>query len=317
MFEPVIVPELVRELISMLERTFPKVISFRSEFEKDLPVINADHTQIHQALLNLCVNARDAMPRGGEILIRLSTLSPEGVASRFTEAENYRYVCLQVSDTGTGMDEATKKRVFDPFFTTKETGKGTGLGLSVVYGIVQSHKGFIDVESAAGVGSTFRLYLPARIGTSLQRQSDATDGEIRGGTETILLVEDEEPLRALMRTRLEAKGYTVLEAKDGPQAIECLGRHQKEIALVFSDLGLPGMAGVDVFRKLKEMSPLTPVIFAGGFVVPETKDDLMKEGVDVFFQKPYQPSEVLSAIRSVLDGGSKSSRSGSEHPEAD
>jgi two-component system cell cycle sensor histidine kinase/response regulator CckA len=302
-FEPVVLPELVRELIPMLERTFPKFITFHREFEKDLPVINAEHTQIHQALLNLCVNARDAMPSGGEIRIRLSTHTPEEVASRFSEAENYRYVCLAVSDRGTGMDEATRSRVFDPFFTTKEMGKGTGLGLSVVYGIVQSHKGFIEVESTQGVGSTFRLYFPAR-GDILARhlEEEQTD-EIPGGTETVLLVEDEDPLRNLLRSRLEAKGYTVIEARDGLQAVDSFSLHKRHIAIVFMDLGLPGMAGADVYRKIREMSPGVRVIFAGGFVMPETKSELVKEGAEMFFQKPYSLSSVLSTIRSMLDGG--------------
>ncbi len=303
-FEPVVLPDLVRELVSMLERTFPKFITFRSEFEKDLPVINADHTQIHQALLNLYVNARDALPRGGEILIRLNTLMPEAVAARFPEAENYRYVRLEVSDTGMGMDEATRSRVFEPFFTTKETGKGTGLGLSVVYGIVQSHKGFIEVESVKEVGSTFRLYFPSRADVLSKRTEVKSADEIHGGTETILLVEDEDPLRNLMRMRLEAKGYSVVEAKDGPEAVRSFSRHQREIALVFTDLGLPGIAGADVYRKLKEISPDVRVIFAGGFVMPETKSELMKEGAELFFQKPYDPSKVLAAIRLMLDGKS-------------
>lgn len=301
-FEPVMLPDLVRELIPMLERTFPKFITFHREFEKDLPVIHADHSQIHQALLNLCVNARDAMPGGGEIRIRLSTLSPEEVASRFSEAENYRYVCLAVTDSGTGMDEATRSRVFDPFFTTKETGKGTGLGLSVVYGIVQSHKGFIEVESTQGSGSTFRLYFPARVDVVARRLEEENTDEIPGGTETILLVEDEDPLRTLMRARLEAKGYTVIEAKDGREAVECFSQRWQNIKLVFTDMGLPGMPGADVYRKLKEISPRVRVIFAGGFVIPETKNELVKEGVEMFFQKPYSPTEVLLAIRNVLDG---------------
>jgi signal transduction histidine kinase/ActR/RegA family two-component response regulator len=316
-FEPVILPDLVRELIPMLERTFPKFITFRREFEKDLPVIHADHTQIHQALLNLCVNARDAMPRGGEILIRLSTFSPQEVASRFSEAENYRYVCLAVSDSGTGMDEATRSRVFDPFFTTKGMGKGTGLGLSVVYGIVQSHKGFIEVESKPDIGSTFRLYFPARVDVVARRLDEERDGEIPGGTETILLVEDEDPMRNLMRMRLEAKGYTVIEARDGLQAVESFSRHQHEIALVFTDLGLPGMAGDEVYRKIRETSPDVRVIFAGGFVMPETKSELAKEGGDTFFQKPYHPSQVLAAIRLMLDSKSFPPHGMNEKQDAD
>jgi len=303
-FGPVVLPDLVRELIPMLERTFPKFITFRRECEKDLPLIHADHTQIHQALLNLCVNARDAMPRGGEILIRLSTLTPQEVASRFSEAEDYRYVCLSVSDSGTGMDEATRSRVFDPFFTTKDMGKGTGLGLSVVYGIVQGHKGFIEVESMQDVGSTFRLYFPSRVDVVARRLDEEREGEIRGGTETILLVEDEGPLRNLMRMRLEAKGYTVIEAGDGLQAVESFSRHQHEIALVFMDFGLPGMAGADVYRKIRETSSGVHVIFAGGFVMPEAKNELVKEGVGTFFQKPYHPSEILATVRSILDGES-------------
>lgn len=300
-FAPVVLPDLIRELLSMLERTFPKSISFRREFGKDIPALAADHTQIHQAILNLCVNARDAMPGGGEIAIGLSALSPEEVAARFAEAEDYRYVCIQVSDTGMGMDDDTKRRVFDPFFTTKETGKGTGLGLSVVYGIVQSHRGFIEVDSAVGKGTTFRIYLPARLEKSMNPSREQDGQDIQGGNETILLVEDEEPLRTLMRDRLSAKGYRVLEAQNGREAIECFDGHRREIALVFSDLEMPEVDGASLLRKVREISPNTPFIITGGFLIPETKNDLTKDGAEVFFQKPYDPADALSAIRSILN----------------
>ena len=157
---PMSLTDLTNEIISMLKQTFPKVISFKVIIEKDIPFINADRTQIHQALLNLCVNARDAMPSGGLITIKAEKQMKDRVQERIPAADQDSYICVSITDTGEGMNEATRRRIFDPFFTTKEEGKGTGLGLAVVYGVVQSHNAFIDVESAVGRGTTFRLYFP-------------------------------------------------------------------------------------------------------------------------------------------------------------
>ncbi len=295
------VPDLVRELASMLQRTFPKVISLRVLIEEDVPIINADQTQIHQALLNLCVNARDAMPGGGEIVITVATAHRSALASKFPGVECDRYVRIGVADSGTGMDSETKARAFDPFFTTKDKGKGTGLGLSVVYGIVQTHHGFVDVESAVDHGSVFSLFLPALSHAGILEGTGGRNGVIPGGSETILVVEDEQLLQELVCSRLEAKGYRVLVAQDGQRAVEIYSDHKKEIALVFSDMGLPKLSGYDEFMKLKEINPKVRVILAGGFLEPELKSEMLKLGAKAFIQKPYEPDDILLVLRDVLD----------------
>jgi nitrogen-specific signal transduction histidine kinase len=300
--KPMSVPELAHEVVTMLKETFPKVIEFKEEFERGIPLIQADHTQIHQALLNLCVNARDAMPQGGTITITIHICPLEQVTQQFSRATFDRYICVSVSDTGTGMDEMTKRRIFDPFFTTKELGKGTGLGLSVVYGVIQSHYGFVHVESELGKGTTFHLYLPVP-------QEFKSAGEERGrnisgsiaGTETILFIEDEELLRTAVSSILEANGYTVHVAADGREAITVYKTHQNKIDLVVTDLGLPKKSGVDVFLLLKELNPTIKIILASGFIPLEQKSELLKAGANEFIQKPYVLTDVLQKIREVLD----------------
>ena len=302
LFEPMDISELIYELLSMLGQTFPKTITFSESIEKSLPFIFADRTQIHQALLNLCINSRDAMPQGGSISITAGRQTKEQIVQKFPAAREVEYVCLTVTDTGKGMDEATRQRVYDPFFTTKEKGKGTGLGLSVVYGIVQAHHGFIDVKSEIGIGTTFRLFFPVPI---LNEQTAAAQQLVKsyevGGTETILFVEDEELLIQMVSFLLESKGYKVLCARDGLEAVNIFLSHKHEIALVITDMGLPVMTGTDEFIKLKEIDPNVKVIFASGFFEPDIKSELMADGGCGFIQKPYDPNDVLRMIRQILD----------------
>jgi nitrogen-specific signal transduction histidine kinase/ActR/RegA family two-component response regulator len=302
LFEPTDISELIHELLSMLGQTFPKTITFSESIEKSLPFILADRTQIHQALLNLCINSRDAMPQGGSISISAGKQTREQIHQKFPDAREKEYVCLTVTDTGKGMDEATRQRVYDPFFTTKEKGKGTGLGLSVVYGIVQAHHGFIDVKSDMGRGTTFRLFFPVPViseQTAVPQQS-VESYEI-GGTETIMFVEDEELLLQMVSFLLESKGYKVLCARDGLEAVNIFLSHKQEIALVITDMGLPVMTGTDEFKKLREIDPNVKVIFASGFFEPDIKSELQKDGDNGFIQKPYDPNDILRMIRQVLD----------------
>jgi PAS domain S-box-containing protein len=301
-FEPLSMAELVKELVSMLEQTFPKIITFNTSMEKHLPYIKADQTQIHQALLNLCVNARDAMPRGGEISIAIEKITGEKLRGRFPSATNPWYISLSVSDTGMGMDEAIRNQVFDPFFTTKEKGKGTGLGLSVVYGIVQAHHGFVNVESTLERGTTFLLYFPVPQESSAALEShEQVVEQISGGNETLLFVEDETLLLDMVQILLESNGYTVFTAKDGEEAVQVYQQHAHEIALVISDMGLPKLTGVSEFEKLKEINPAVKIIFASGYFEPDSKAKLENAGAKGFLQKPYVIDEVLSKIRKVLD----------------
>jgi len=301
-FEPLSVSELVKELVSMLQQTFPKIITFNTSIEKHLPYIKADQTQIHQALLNLCVNARDAMPDGGEISLAIEKVTGENLRRRFPSAANPWYIRLSVSDTGMGMDEATRSQIFDPFFTTKEKGKGTGLGLSVVYGIVQAHHGFVNVESTLEHGTTFHLYFPVPQESSAALESrEQVAEQISGGNETILLVEDETLLLDMVQILLESNGYTVFTAKDGEEAVNVYQQHTHEIALVISDMGLPKLTGVSEFEQMKEINPAVKIIFASGFFEPDSKAKLENAGAKGFLQKPYVIEEVLLKIRKALD----------------
>jgi PAS domain S-box-containing protein len=296
------VPELAHEVVTMLQETFPKLIEFKEVFERGIPLINADHSQIHQAVLNLCVNARDAMPQGGVITVKIDVRPLEEVKQRFPTASFNRYVRLSISDTGTGMNESTKKRIFDPFFTTKELGKGTGLGLSVVYGVMQSHYGFVSVESEFGQGTTFYLFLPVPQEIKKDHGEPVSKGiGTHRGTETILFVEDEELLRTAVASTLESNGYTVHVAVDGRQAVEVYKQYRKEIELVITDMGLPKLSGMDVFLQLREINPTLKIILASGFIPLEQKTELLKAGASEFIQKPYLLSEVLEKIRGALN----------------
>ena len=299
--EPLDVNVVIKELAKMLVETFPKTIPLSLQLAEKLPVISMDHSQLHQALLNLCVNARDAMRDHGSLTICSGSVTGDEIAARFPNAAGNHYVVISVSDTGVGMDEATKSRVFDPFFTTKEKGKGTGLGLAVVFGVVQAHQGFIDVESEQAKGTTFKVYLPvpAKAITKVPEASP-TEEEIPGGTETLLIVEDEEMLLELVATLLEQKGYRVLGAADGERAVEVYNRHQSEISLVITDLGLPKLDGWEVFKRVKKINPKVNVFLASGYVDRDLKQEILGSGVKGFLQKPYRPEELLKTVRRAL-----------------
>ena len=305
-FEPMSVVDLIDELLSMLKETFPKVITFAKNIDEDIPFISADRTQIHQVILNLYVNARDAMPHGGTITIKVERQTKDHVQKRFPAAEQDSYICISVTDTGEGMDKAIMPRIFDPFFTTKEMGKGTGLGLAVVYGVLQSHHGYVDVESERELGTTFRLYFPIPLlNEQVITVQSIHESIVVGGTETILFVEDEELLIESVCQLLKSKGYKVYTAMDGIEAIKLYDQHKQEIDLVITDMGLPGITGKDEFKILKEMNPGVKVVLASGFFEPEMKLELLKAGAKGFIQKPYIPEDILRIIREALDTKSK------------
>jgi two-component system, cell cycle sensor histidine kinase and response regulator CckA len=301
-FEVIDINSLVLELLSMLKRTFPKIITFSEHLGKNLPFLFVDHSQVHQAILNLCVNARDAMPFGGTITIKTELLGQEPVRQKFPAAHHATYICISIGDTGEGIDESTRQKVFDPFFTTKEKGRGTGLGLSVVYGIMQTHEGFIDLESIKGEGSTFRLYFPVSeaIDDSHEVLKSMETYDI-GGTEIILFVEDEDLLRETVSVMLESHGYTLFTATNGREAVEMYKRYHDQIDIVISDMGLPVMTGVDEFTTLKMLRPDIKIILASGSIEPELRSELIRQGVREFIQKPYRLDDVLRKIRDVLD----------------
>jgi two-component system, cell cycle sensor histidine kinase and response regulator CckA len=298
---PFNINDLINELTSMLRETFPRTIQIDADLFRYLSPILGDRNQIHQALLNLAVNARDAMPAGGTLHFRTELMDYEKVHMRFPTAAQGNYVCLQVHDTGSGIDGATLKRIFEPFFTTKEHGKGTGLGLSVVYGIVTSMKGFVDVKSEVGQGTTFFLYLPAITVEPIAKPEEIKIQEIKGGNETILIVEDEEATRDLLIGGLETKGYRVMNAEDGEAAVQLYSTKFSEIDIVLSDLGLPKMDGYECYRRLKKINPDVKVILASGFYDPVEKAKMEEIGIRLFLQKPYQLDRIFMGIREVLD----------------
>ncbi len=302
-FELVDVNTTARELLSMLMQTFPKVVTFSDSIQQGLPLINADPSQIHQALLNLCVNARDAMPKGGTLSLSTGLVSGEDLRKRLSDASESQYVFVAVSDTGVGMTEHLKSRIFEPFFTTKEPGKGTGLGLAVVYGIVRAHRGFVDVQSEQGKGTTFRLHFPVHSGMKEEYKArKVKNGELpHGSSEAILVVEDEELLLAMVRVLLEESGYKVFTALDGKEALAVYNLHKNEIKLVLTDMGLPRLSGTEEFISLREINPDIKVILASGYIDAELKTEMLKAGARAFLQKPYVPGDVLRIIREVLD----------------
>ena len=301
-FGAVNVNEIVMETVTMVMETFPKIITCSQNFDNMIPYINADRSQLNQVLLNLCVNARDAMPNGGVLSINTRMVSFADLRNQHPEAAASSYVCIEVSDSGEGMTPEIQKRIFEPFFTTKGPGKGTGLGLSVAYGVIQSHKGFIDVESKLGKGTTFRVYLPiSQIVEPVIEKIEGTLEEIQGGTETLLIVEDEEMLLMSLQLVLIEKGYNVLSACDGFTALKIYQEQKNNIALVLTDFGLPSISGLEVCHNIKQMNPKERIILATGFLDPEMKAEFLKVGVSQFLFKPYDLRKMLKEVREVLD----------------
>ena len=300
--DPVNVNTIVFELASMVRATFPKTIEILLETDPNLPILMADQSQLHQTLLNLCVNARDAMPSGGTITVRTGRVDGPSVRRLFPDAREEHYVVIAVSDTGSGMDEATRIRIFEPFFTTKELGKGTGLGLSVVYGVIQSLNGFIDVKSEVGKGTAFHLYLPVlTIEDQPPPQARSAEETVRGGSETVLLVEDEESMHFLAKSFLEMNGYSVLSAFNGQEAVELFEQRRESIDLVLSDMGLPRLNGLEAVKRMKSLRPDLKVILASGFIDPNQQGEIEKAGITLVIQKPYNPVSILRSIRTMLD----------------
>lgn len=303
--QPVDPTAVVKNLVSMLERALGETIALRFECPATVPRIMADAGMIEQVLMNLAVNARDAMPNGGDLILRLDTirLNSADVDSR-PEARAGTFVCLTVRDTGCGMDEQTLRRLFEPFFTTKDVGKGTGLGLATAYGIVKQHHGWIEVESRLGAGSAFQVFLPASSlaaapGPSSRNGSSAIQ---RGNGETILLVEDEPALRKMVSGMFRRHGYTVIEAGCGREALERWQESKEQVSLLLTDMVMPnGMSGTDLARKVRNDDPTLRIIFTSGY-----SEELMNRKAEIggtvhFLPKPYQPSSVLGLVRQSLD----------------
>ncbi len=296
---PVSLHPFLKEIGKLLERMMPEDI----EIELDLAPVNfiveANPTQLQQVIMNLAVNARDAMPQGGRLRIGTTVKTLDEAFYRTHPGLLPRsYVCLSVSDTGVGIPPEVQPRIFDPFFTTKEIGKGTGLGLSVVYGIVKNHDGAIEVASQVGSGTTIHIYWPLAETTAESVESSPVRST--GGTETILLVEDDSMVLQLAQAALEYYGYRVLTARDGLEGLDVYRQNQSEIALVILDVGMPRMGGRDTFKELKQMNPTVKVLLATGYNPGETVEEMIKEGARGLVRKPYQVHTLAEAVRAAL-----------------
>jgi two-component system, cell cycle sensor histidine kinase and response regulator CckA len=285
-----------------LSGTFPRTIDINLNLDSNLPPVLADPNQMNQVLLNMCVNARDAMPSGGELLLMTETIAGADLRAQFQNAKDAPYACVTVKDTGLGMDHVVKSRIFEPFFTTKEQGRGTGLGLSVAYGIVTNHGGFIDVSSDPGQGTSFCLYLPV---TEIQAAAAVNLRPAQGVQEparaavtshVVLFVEDEVRQLELMRRSLEKAGYRVLTAEDGAEAVELFLRHKNEISVVVLDLGLPKLNGWEVLKKMRQAEPTLKPILASGYISHEAESAMRDGELSGVVMKPYRPNEILEKI---------------------
>jgi CheY-like chemotaxis protein len=291
--------QLVRDLVTLLAETFPRTVNFSLALKEGLPPLLADQNQIQQIILNLCVNARDAMPEGGTISVSTSLCSgnalPNGEIGR-----DRNYACLQVSDSGVGMTPEILARIFEPFFTTKEGNRGTGLGLAVVYGIVTGHRGTIDVDSVPGVGSTFKIYLPLAEKAALTPVAP-TNSEFPGGNETLLIVDDEDALRKLLETAFTRKGYRAICACDGMEAIDFISNPQCPIDAVLLDLNMPGASGLAVMKVIQSCRPKLRVLVLSGHLSPEARIEFERLGQTEFLAKPYTLDDLGRRLRKVLD----------------
>jgi two-component system cell cycle sensor histidine kinase/response regulator CckA len=270
---------------------------------KELPNVHADRAMIEQIIVNLAVNARDAMPKGGRLLIRTASVELTDEEARGNaKARAGQFACFSVTDSGCGIAADIMPHLFEPFFTTKEVGKGTGLGLATVYGIVKQHGGWIEVKSTLGHGATFKIFLPANGKPADVRSSSVLAPEASGGNETILLVEDEPILRALMRTVLQHYGYRVYTASSGVAALKVWAEHELEIDLLLTDMVMPdGLSGRDLAKKLQADDPNLRVIYSSGYSLELlSSENVLQEGFN-FLPKPYTPTKLAAVVRNCLE----------------
>ena len=291
----------IRQAAPMLERLIGEDIELKTHLDESLGQVLADPDQIHQVVMNLVVNARDAMPHGGRLHIETANVEVGAEASTAIRPDTMpgRYVLMTVTDNGQGMDETVRHRIFEPFFTTKEVGKGTGLGLSTAYGIVRQSGGWIDVSSEVGVGTSFRIYLP-RTDESPVPEHDGTGAPAAGGSETILVAEDHEAVRSFAAAALRQRGYHVIEASDGNHALAVAARHAGRLHLLLTDVVMPGMNGKELSERLKELRPTLKVLFMSGYTAEAFADRGVFDSGVAFLHKPFSPEELAAKVREML-----------------
>ncbi len=293
----------IHDAAKLLERSIPRMISIELILDENAWSINADPIQVGQVLLNLGTNAADAMSEGGRLIIETANITlDQDFVRTHNGAKPGKYVLMTVSDTGTGMDPDTLEKIFDPFFTTKEVDKGTGLGLASVYGIVKAHDGYILCYSEPGQGTAFKIYWPAVTFEPGKDQKDSqTRSSLEGGSETILVVDDDNEIRELTSEVLEDSGYQVLSAESGEQALEIFSKKAKDIDLVLMDLNMPGMGGSQCTRKMITLDPSVRILVASGYAANVHGRDVLKFGAKDFISKPFQVNQLLAKVRQVLE----------------
>ena len=293
---------LLTEMVKVMTQTFPKNIDIKTQFAPELWTVQGDATQLHQVLLNLCVNARDAMsPKGG--MLRISCGNEEvdqQIASMNPGAAVGPHICFSVTDTGSGMTPEVMEKIFNPFFTTKEEGKGTGLGLATVIGIVKGHKGFLAVQSEVGVGTTFKIHLPANRDACAVEQQEASLAELKGNGELVLVVDDEAPIREVIVGTLEAHNYRCYTAEDGTDALALYFERRSAIHLIITDLHMGMMDGITLTKSLKKLTPDARVIISSGHIQKENQTILEGLGVKAFLEKPYTAEKLLRCVKQAI-----------------
>jgi CheY-like chemotaxis protein len=290
---------VVAEMERMLRRVLGEDIVLDTRLDPDLGFVRADHGQVEQVLMNLVVNARDAMPRGGRIVLETRNLV-EGSTSGPPRDDSA--VVLEVRDEGHGIAPEAMPYIFEPFYTTKELGKGTGLGLSTVYGIVKQSGGDVEVESTPGVGSSFRIVLPRYSDGSTARRASPLRGVVSGAAGMILLVEDEDAVRSLATRILTAEGYLVLAAARGDEAMELFAKHRDEVVLLLSDLVLPGLGGFEIAQRLRDSQPALKVLLMSGYTDRDVGSLAGESESIAFMQKPFTPATLTRRVAELLDG---------------
>ena len=296
--EPVKMNDLIEKTSTMFGRT-KKELAIHRKYEKDIWVVEVDKGQIEQVLLNLYLNAWQAMPAGGDLSLETTNFVVDENYAKTYSMTPGRYVRISISDTGVGMDEKTKARIFEPFFTTKELGRGTGLGLAMVYGIIKNHNGFIDVISEPACGTTFALYLPASE-KKASRDKPAVPETLRG-SETILLVDDEPNVLAVSKALLESLGYTVYGMGSGQEAIAFYKEKKDDIDLVILDMIMPGLSGSETFDTIRELNPSARTILSSGYSLNGQAQQIMNKGCHGFIQKPFNVTDISRKVREVLE----------------
>ena len=296
------VNEILQETLELIKSSLPENIETGFSLQKDLPLIKCDPTQAQQAILNIYLNALDAMPDGGRLLVTTSEVEYKEVCARCPDFITYpgRYVCISISDTGTGIEKEVMDRIFDPFFTTKEVGKGSGLGLAMTYGVIKSSKGCIQVESKKGQGTTFDLFFPVTESVT-ESAKEPSKSQVLGGSETILVVDDEEVVRDLTLEVLSAHGYNVLLAQDGLEAINVYKAFEHDIDLVLLDMFMPRLSGKEAYDKLKEINPDIKVLFCSGYGRNHKIYEELRNGDLHCISKPFKVDELVRKVQQVLN----------------